>query len=53
MISCAINIGTSKFFKGYNNIALALWAGAILLSLKNSLLLINTKLHSKLCYYFY
>ena len=48
MISCAINIGTSKFFKGYN-CTNALWAGAILLSLKNSLLLINTKLHSKSC----
>ena len=34
-------------------IAFDQWAYAILLSLKNLLLLINNKLHSKLCYYLY
>ena len=41
-----------KIFQGLH-IALALWARAILLPLKNLLVPISSKLHSKLYYYLY
>ena len=51
LVQCGINKHMLIFLRP--QIALALRARAILLSLKNLLVLINTKLHSKSCYYKY